>query len=393
MRSFFANLVSLTLPFNAGPNTSRIVIGPTLPPPLDTYVTVNGPYQAGIIFYGTGDDTTYTYMCVIDNAGFGAYNEVHIGQVLGGFVQEESPGVPSAISLFGAPSGVPTVRDMRGAAVAMYASVGAAIVSGATSASVGSGGNQVSVDPSGVLVQAGSQVSVDPSGVVVLAGTSQVGVSPSGVVVLAGGSGDDITLIADDDININTVSGDIALVSADDIDLTAGGSGDITLTAPDLVVLIGTTAVVLRGPLLWQSANGATATTVSAVDDTARTTTSTSYTSVLSPAGICGTAFVAPASGKVLVHIGVDSDNNGAGFSASTFQIRTGTVVGSGTIFTAAADNRSVFETGTDGQNWGKTFLVTGLTAGADYNAEFLHRVNTGTGTYARRNLIVQPAI
>lgn len=109
MRSFFANLSTLTLPFNAGPGQARIVLGGTLPPPLDTYMTISGPYEAGIIFYSEGDDTTYTYLCDVANTG--AFTEVHLGHVRGGAVQEYSPGEPAVMLWQANGSGLPVIKE------------------------------------------------------------------------------------------------------------------------------------------------------------------------------------------------------------------------------------------------------------------------------------------
>lgn len=128
MRSFFANLLSLTLPFNAGAGQARIVIGPSMPAPLDTYTTSDGRYQAGIIFYSNFDDTTYTYICVV--AGSGGFTRVDLGQVLSGAVQEETAGTPSAITLYAAGSGQPTIKNILASAINIRTSVGALILRG-----------------------------------------------------------------------------------------------------------------------------------------------------------------------------------------------------------------------------------------------------------------------
>lgn len=99
MRSPFANVQSITLPSNAVPGDARIVIGAELPPPLDTYATLNGPYVGGIILYGEGDDTTYQYIAVVEDSIAGTAI-VHWGFVVGGVVGETLPG-----------SGVPTGQE------------------------------------------------------------------------------------------------------------------------------------------------------------------------------------------------------------------------------------------------------------------------------------------
>lgn len=88
---------TLVIPPGAGPGEARIVIGPDLPPPLDTYTFSGGQtYASGIIFYADGSDTTYTYLCVVEDTTDQDI-AIHFGHVNGGVVVEESPGVPQTI--------------------------------------------------------------------------------------------------------------------------------------------------------------------------------------------------------------------------------------------------------------------------------------------------------
>jgi len=82
-----------------------MVIGPELPPPLDTYLVtpqIDGPaipqpYTTGIIFYAaTPTDDDYLYLCLVE---FLTSKEIHFGSVLDGAVVEVSPGVPQILSL------------------------------------------------------------------------------------------------------------------------------------------------------------------------------------------------------------------------------------------------------------------------------------------------------
>jgi hypothetical protein len=130
---------------------------------------------------------------------------------------------------------------------------------------------------------------------------------------------------------------------------------------------------------------------VSAVDATSRTTTSTSFTTVLSPAGTCGVAFVAPYSGKVLINHAVELANSGSGFTICAPAVRTGAVVGSGsTTLASTADNGVRCDQSTLIRA-GASYLLTGLTSGASYNVTLEQIVGTGTGTFVRRNVIVVP--
>lgn len=107
-----------------------------------------------------------------------------------------------------------------------------------------------------------------------------------------------------------------------------------------------------------------------------------------------GVSFTSPASGRVLVTIGSAFDNGAADtFALMGFQIRTGSVVGSGTIVIAANDNDTVGILGTNDAVSGRTTLVTGLISGNTYNAQALYKRFSGTGTafFARRTIAVIP--
>lgn len=126
---------------------------------------------------------------------------------------------------------------------------------------------------------------------------------------------------------------------------------------------------------------------------TSRSTTSTSFTSTLSPANICGTAFVAPTSGKVLITWRATLVNSGANYTACSFEIRAGSTVGSGTVFLASADERTVSTDSTTYEGQGASEYVSGLTPGANYNVFLTHRVVGGTQTVLRRTVGAVPLI
>lgn len=132
---------------------------------------------------------------------------------------------------------------------------------------------------------------------------------------------------------------------------------------------------------------------VSDSDVTSRTTTSTSFTQVLSPANVCGTAFTAPPSGKVAIHWSTSLSN---GSSPNVAQcspaVRAGASVGAGTVFLAADATRGI--TSVANIRAGCTVLVTGLTAGTVYNVALEHRAfSAGTATFLERHVIVSPQI
>lgn len=122
---------------------------------------------------------------------------------------------------------------------------------------------------------------------------------------------------------------------------------------------------------------------------TVDTSTSTSYTTAdMTP---CGTAFVAPSSGKVLVHISSRLDNSGANSTYVSYRIGTGTSVGAGTQVVAPSDAQSLENFNVNQFTAGRSFLVTGLTAGNDYNVQLMHRVSAGTATLIDRYVSVEP--
>lgn len=126
--------------------------------------------------------------------------------------------------------------------------------------------------------------------------------------------------------------------------------------------------------------------------DTAGTTSSTSYTSTLSGGTACSTTFVAPASGKVTVFISARiSDGTGADLARMSFEVREGAVIGSGTVVSTADEPRAVAHTGTSAMQAGNSFPVTGLTPGATYNVQQMFGTGGGTGTYSYKKLAVYP--
>lgn len=119
-------------------------------------------------------------------------------------------------------------------------------------------------------------------------------------------------------------------------------------------------------------------------------TTSLTYVAL---SGDPGLSFVSPTSGRVLVTIAAAMDGNAADtYATMGFQIRTGAVVGSGTIIQAANDTDVVAHQGTSDLTGGRTSLVSGLTSGSTYNVQTLYKLLSGTGTafFARRSVIVQ---
>jgi hypothetical protein len=84
------------VPSGAGSGQTRIVLGPDLPPPLDTYL-LGGlyPITAAIIFYGSDADS-YMWQGIVDAAG-----EIHVltGAVVDGVVNEVGIGNPAGFDI------------------------------------------------------------------------------------------------------------------------------------------------------------------------------------------------------------------------------------------------------------------------------------------------------
>jgi hypothetical protein len=98
MRSFFATLRQLVLPGGALPGTPRIVIGPDVPAPLNTYhfFAGSGPMaDAAIIFYQGGAGVNFNFLAHVSS---GAGTFVWVGAVKNGAVVESSPNLPAGTS-------------------------------------------------------------------------------------------------------------------------------------------------------------------------------------------------------------------------------------------------------------------------------------------------------
>lgn len=122
------------------------------------------------------------------------------------------------------------------------------------------------------------------------------------------------------------------------------------------------------------------------------TSASTSYTATLTGGTTCSTLFVAPPSGRVRVGLSCRSFTGATGFIYMSFEIRSGAVVGSGTVHTAAADERAVMhQTTIQSLGFGRDLHVSGLTPGSTYNVRTMFRVSTNTGTWADKELSVEP--
>lgn len=111
----------------------------------------------------------------------------------------------------------------------------------------------------------------------------------------------------------------------------------------------------------------------------------------------CGVVFTAPPSGRVTIYWSgglrnLDSDGSAVAYLSP--EVRTGGVVGSGSLILAGHDNRTVRTNlgGIHTARAGAAHVLSGLTAGATYNVRLLHRVTSSTGVFFQRGLIVESA-
>ena len=111
----------------------------------------------------------------------------------------------------------------------------------------------------------------------------------------------------------------------------------------------------------------------------------------------CGVAFVAPTTGRIVLHYSCNIANSSTSSTLMAPVVREGGTVGSGTTFLAANDDNAIALLPVAGsaaalEFGGRALLVTGLTVGATYNVRLEHRVAGSTGTLTRRAVTVCPA-
>ncbi|HEY9415884.1 MAG TPA: hypothetical protein VIQ30_14065 [Pseudonocardia sp.] len=124
-------------------------------------------------------------------------------------------------------------------------------------------------------------------------------------------------------------------------------------------------------------------------------------TTFIPTATVCGTSFTAPPTGSVYVTLSVTKSTTSSGaLGYSSFEIRTGSTVGSGTVFTAASLNAGVAVGATvtgitiDRIQASRRVLVTGLTAGATYNVQTMHQTTpSGNTVILYREVLIEPVL
>lgn len=112
---------------------------------------------------------------------------------------------------------------------------------------------------------------------------------------------------------------------------------------------------------------------------------------------IVGVAFTAPTTGRVLVLWHARFNPTSAVAAQVGFALRTGAVVGSGTLIQDGLNEgclESPNVSGGGGRVQGGTFYpLSGLTPGAQYNAVVCHRMTAaGSGTIFTRYITVTPS-
>jgi hypothetical protein len=113
----------------------------------------------------------------------------------------------------------------------------------------------------------------------------------------------------------------------------------------------------------------------------------------------CATTFTAPPSGGVFVTVtGRLAQSINGNQTILGWEIRTGAVIGSGTVVVSASDDLALI-TSRPVNSGASSYLAAshrsplfGLTPGTTYNIRTMHRVTGGSGALERRALIVEPA-
>lgn len=127
-------------------------------------------------------------------------------------------------------------------------------------------------------------------------------------------------------------------------------------------------------------------------------TTSTSYTATLTGSTAAGVAFVAGLSGKAFISwaAGMFVQNaTDSGWCA--IAVKNGGTVGSGSDVLVADDARALrLKSATslsNDQQWGASYLLTGLTPGNSYNVQEVYKHETGANALvvARQRITVVP--
>lgn len=107
-----------------------------------------------------------------------------------------------------------------------------------------------------------------------------------------------------------------------------------------------------------------------------------------------GRAFVAPASGKVMIFWNLEITPGAAAFALCSPQVAAGAVIAAGTVHPGWAANfdRTRRNDNSTPQRGGASDLCEGLTPGAVYNVTLYYATSGVAATFGRRSLAVVPA-
>lgn len=113
---------------------------------------------------------------------------------------------------------------------------------------------------------------------------------------------------------------------------------------------------------------------------------------------VCGTTFVAPPSGSVIVSMfGVVEQPINNGSSHLSFEVRSGVTIGAGSLIFGASDEYSIVAGEAVNDNAPARAsgtvrrMITGLTANAVYNARTMQRRTVNGGEVQNRYLLIEP--
>lgn len=108
---------------------------------------------------------------------------------------------------------------------------------------------------------------------------------------------------------------------------------------------------------------------------------------------VCGTTFVAPTTGSVLIFWGAAVDHNTAGRATLvSIRVGTGSSIGAGTAVQLPDDAIAISNVGVNDLAPGCMHPLDGLVPGDTYNVQTQHRVTVGgNGTVSRRTITIQP--
>lgn len=121
------------------------------------------------------------------------------------------------------------------------------------------------------------------------------------------------------------------------------------------------------------------------------TTTSLAYTGTLTGGTRCGLTFKTLDSGLVIISNVCVIKNSTSGRSLCAWELRTGAVVGSGTLITPANDATSLMAIGTNESTASRAELLIGLTPNTSYNLVQVFRASSGTATFNHKSLTAVP--